>query len=69
MSIMFNVEIVALRKSKSLCFASKETFLKSDDVKSIDKKMMKSMMDFPLVMEVSLKVRFFFFPEKNSLVA
>ena len=42
MYIMFNVESVALKKSKSLCFASKEKFLKSDGVKSNDEKMMKS---------------------------
>ena len=33
---MFNVESVALKKSKSLCFASKEKFLKSDGIKSND---------------------------------
>ena len=42
MHIIFNVESVALKKSKSLCFASKEKFLKSDGVKSNDEKMMKS---------------------------
>ena len=36
MYIMFNVESVALKKSKSLCFASKEKFLKSDGIKSND---------------------------------
>ena len=39
---MFNVESVALKKSKSLCFASKEKFLKSDGIKSNDENMMKS---------------------------
>ena len=34
MYIMFNVESVALKKSKSFCFASKEKCLKSDSVKS-----------------------------------
>ena len=42
MHIMFNVESAALKKSKSLCFASKEKFLKSDDVKINDKNLMKS---------------------------
>ena len=31
---MFNVENVTLKNSKSLCFVSKEEFLKSDGVKS-----------------------------------
>ena len=39
---MFNVENVALTKSKSLCFASIEKFLKGDGVKSNDENMMKS---------------------------
>ena len=39
---MFNVESVALRKSKSLDFANKEKFLKSDGAKSNDENMMKS---------------------------
>ena len=39
MHIMFNVESAALKKSKSLCFASKE---KSDGVKINDKNLMKS---------------------------
>ena len=30
MYIMFSVDSVALKKSKSLCFVSKEKFLKSD---------------------------------------
>ena len=34
MYIMFNVESVALKKLKFLCFASKEEFLKSECVKS-----------------------------------
>ena len=42
MYIMFNVESDALKKSKSLFFASKEEFLKSDGVKSNDENMMKS---------------------------
>ena len=42
MYIMFKVESVALKKSKSLCFASKEKFLKSDGLKSNDENMMKS---------------------------
>ena len=42
MYIMFNVESVALKKSKSLCFASEQKFLKSDGVKSNDENMMKS---------------------------
>ena len=41
MYIMFKVESVALKKSQSLCLASKEKFLKSDDVKSNDESMMK----------------------------
>ena len=39
---MFNLDIVAWKKSKSLCFASKEKFFKSDGVKSNDENMMKS---------------------------
>ena len=39
---MFNVESVAVKKWKSLCFASKEMFLKSDDVKSNDENIFKS---------------------------
>ena len=42
MYIMFNVESVALKKSKSLCFASKEKFFKNDSIKSNDENMMKS---------------------------
>ena len=42
MYIVFNVESDALKKSKSLFFASKEEFLKSDGVKSNDENMMKS---------------------------
>ena len=42
MHIMFNVESVALKKSKSSCFASEEKFFKSDGVKSNDENMMKS---------------------------
>ena len=43
MYIMFKVECVALKKLKSLCFASKEKFLKSDVVKGNDEKnMLKS---------------------------
>ena len=42
MYIMFKVESVALKKSKSLCFASKDKFLKSEGVKSNDENMMKS---------------------------
>ena len=42
MYIMFNVESVALKKSKSLCFASEQKFLKNDGVKSNDENMMKS---------------------------
>ena len=47
MYIMFNVESVALKKSKSLCFASKEKFLKSDGIKSNDENMMKSNDEIP----------------------
>ena len=38
MYIMFNIENVALMKSKFLCFANKEKFLKSDGVKINDEK-------------------------------
>ena len=38
---MFNVESVALKKSESLCFASKEKLLKGDGVKDNDENMMK----------------------------
>ena len=41
MYIMLKVESVALKESQSLCLASKEKFLKSDDVKSTDESMMK----------------------------
>ena len=40
MNIMSDVESIALKKS--LCFACKEKFLKSDGVKSNDENMMKS---------------------------
>ena len=39
---MFNVESAALKKSKSLCFDSKEKFLKSEGVNRNDENMMKS---------------------------
>ena len=39
---MFDIESVALKKSKSLCFGSKEKFLKSEGVNSNDENMMKS---------------------------
>ena len=42
MYIMVNVESIALKKSKSLCFTSKEKFLKSDGVKSNNENMIKS---------------------------
>ena len=42
MYIMFNVESVALKKSKSLCFASKTKFLKRESIKNNDENMMKS---------------------------
>ena len=58
MYIMFKVESVALKKSQSLCLASKEKFLKSDDVKSTDESMMK-INDETLLMEVRMKVRVF----------
>ena len=38
MHIMFNIENVALKKSKSLCFANKEKLLNSDGVKINDEK-------------------------------
>ena len=38
---MFNIECVALKKSKPLCFAIKEKLLKSDGVKGNDENMMK----------------------------
>ena len=47
MYIMFNVESVALKKSKSSCFASEEKFFKSDGVKSNDENMMKSNYGIP----------------------
>ena len=47
MDIMFNVVCVALKKSKSLCFASKERFLKSDGVKINHKNLMKSIDGIP----------------------
>ena len=47
MHIMFNVESVALKKSKSSCFASEEKFFKSDGVKSNDENMMKSNYGIP----------------------
>ena len=42
MYIMLNVESVTLKKSRSLCFVSKEEFLKSGGVKGNDENMMKS---------------------------
>ena len=42
MYIIFSLESVALKKSKSLCFSSKEKFLQSGGVKSNDENMMKS---------------------------
>ena len=38
---MFNIESVALKKSKPLCFAIKEKLLKSDGGKGNDENMMK----------------------------
>ena len=68
MYIMFNVESVALKKSKCLCFASKEKLLKSDGVKSNDENM--------ILMEVRMKVGVFWvilwikiFQVKDSSVA
>ena len=40
--LCINVESISLKKSKSLCFTSKEKFLKSDGVKSNDENMIKS---------------------------
>ena len=42
MYIIFNLEIVALRKSKSLRFVSKEMFFKSGGVTSNHENIMKS---------------------------
>ena len=42
MYIMFNVESVALKKSKYLCFVNKGKFLKSDSVKINDENMINS---------------------------
>ena len=56
MYIMFNVENIALKKSKSLCFASKEKVLKNDGIKSNDGNMIKTMMKLSLLMEVRIKV-------------
>ena len=42
MYVVLNLVSVALKKSKSLCFASKEKFLKSDSIKSNNESMMKS---------------------------
>ena len=39
---MFNVESVALKKSKSLSFVGKESILRSGGVKSNDENMVKS---------------------------
>ena len=47
MHIMFNAGNVASKKSKFLCFASKENFLKIDGVKSNDENMMKSNDEIP----------------------
>ena len=56
MYIIFNVESVALKKSKSLRFVSKEKFLMSDGVKSNEENMMKAMTEFSFLMEVRMKV-------------
>ena len=56
---------VALKKSKSLSFVSKEKFLESDAVNVIMKTWWKAIMVFPLIMEMRMKVRVFFFD--NSL--
>ena len=56
MYIMLNVENIALKKSKSLCFASKEKVLKNDGIKSNDGNMIKTMMKLSLLMEVRIKV-------------
>ena len=53
---MFNVENITLKKSKSLCFASKEKVLKNDGIKSNDGNMIKTMMKLSLLMEVRIKV-------------
>ena len=53
---MFNIENIALKKSKSLCFASKEKVLKNDGIKSNDGNMIKTMMKLSLLMEVRIKV-------------
>ena len=42
MYIMFNVESVALKQSKSFCLVSKEKFLKIVGLKNNDENMMKS---------------------------
>ena len=42
MYVVLNLVSVALKKSKSLCFASKEKFLKSDSIKSNNESIMKS---------------------------
>ena len=47
MHIMFNAGNVASKKSKFLCFASKENFLKIDGVKSNDENMMKNNDEIP----------------------
>ena len=60
MYIIFNVESVALKKSKSLRFFSKEKFLMRDGVKSNDENMMKAMTEFSFLMEVRMKVYVFF---------
>ena len=60
MYIIFNVESVALKKSKSLRFVSKEKFLMSDGVKSNEENMMKAMTEFSFLMEVRMKVYVFF---------
>ena len=60
MYIIFNVESVALKKSKSLRFVSKEKFLMSDGVKSNKENMMKAMTEFSFLMEVRMKVYVFF---------
>ena len=60
MYIIFNVESVALKKSKSLRFVSKEKFLMSDGVKSNEENMTKAMTEFSFLMEVRMKVYVFF---------
>ena len=42
MYIKFNVENIALKKPKSLCFARKGKFLKGGSIKSNDENRMKS---------------------------